>query len=178
MNPMEWLKSVQENLEKSPIPPVPSEGGSCKTSGNIGIPPVPPCNSKHFIEKENNLSGTQPEQNEVYWGDEPESGGSGGDRGNQGFFKENGDSVHEGDRGKQEKTMMSQTSPLTTKPRRPFLTPSGDLSIPFDSDPKYLWWKGGQSVEQTRAEVLAWIKAEGDNLVGCAEASSQTVVRK
>ena len=42
--------------------------------------------------------------------------------------------------------------------RLPFLTADGTLSIPFDSDPKYHWWKlGGQSVEQTRAEVLAWI---------------------
>ena len=39
--------------------------------------------------------------------------------------------------------------------RLPFLTAGGTLSIPFDSDPKYHWWKvGGQSVEQTRAEVL------------------------
>jgi hypothetical protein len=142
MNAMEWLKSVQENPEKRPISPVPPEGGLCKTSGNIGIPPVPPGNSKHFIENENNLSGTQPEQKEVYWGDEPEPGGSGGDRGNQ------------------EKMTMSETAPSPTALRRPFLTPGGDLSIPFDSDPKYHWWKGGQSVKQTRAEVLAWMAAE------------------
>jgi hypothetical protein len=43
----------------------------------------------------------------------------------------------------------------------PYLTPSGTLVIPFDSDPKYHWWKTGQSVEQTRAEVLARMQAEG-----------------
>jgi len=43
----------------------------------------------------------------------------------------------------------------------PNLTPGGDLSIPFDSDLKYHWWKpGGQSVEKTRAEVLARMAAE------------------
>jgi len=48
-----------------------------------------------------------------------------------------------------------------TSIRLPFLTAGGTLSIPFDSDPKYHWWKlGGQSVEQTRAEVLAWMAAE------------------
>jgi hypothetical protein len=40
--------------------------------------------------------------------------------------------------------------------RVPYITPNGDLVIPFDSDPKYHWWKpGGQSVACTRAEVLA-----------------------
>jgi len=49
----------------------------------------------------------------------------------------------------------------TGKPLRlPYLTPGGDLVIPFDSDPKYHWWKGGQSVASTRAEVLARMVAE------------------
>jgi hypothetical protein len=39
--------------------------------------------------------------------------------------------------------------------RLPYVTAGGDLVIPFDSDPKYHWWKGGQSVEKTRAEALA-----------------------
>ena len=43
--------------------------------------------------------------------------------------------------------------------RVPYLTAGGTLVIPFDSDPKYHWWKTGQSVEQTRAEVLARLKA-------------------
>ena len=45
--------------------------------------------------------------------------------------------------------------------RLPYVTAGGDLVIPFDSDPKYHWWKTGQSVEQTRAEVLARTEAEG-----------------
>jgi hypothetical protein len=36
---------------------------------------------------------------------------------------------------------------------KPYLTAGGVLGIPFDSDPKYHWWKGGQSVAETRAEV-------------------------
>jgi hypothetical protein len=49
----------------------------------------------------------------------------------------------------------------TGKPwRLPYLTPGGTLVIPFDSDPKYHWWKGGQSVAATRAEVLARPEAE------------------
>ena len=39
--------------------------------------------------------------------------------------------------------------------RRPYLTPGGDLVIPFDGDPKYHWWKGRQSVKATRAELDA-----------------------
>jgi hypothetical protein len=39
--------------------------------------------------------------------------------------------------------------------REPYLTPGGDLVIPFDSDPKYHWWKGGQSVKNTIAELKA-----------------------
>lgn len=35
----------------------------------------------------------------------------------------------------------------------PFITPEGDLSIPFDSDPKYHYWKNGRSVESIREEI-------------------------
>jgi hypothetical protein len=38
--------------------------------------------------------------------------------------------------------------------RLPYLTSAGDLVIPFDSPERYHWWKGGQSVAQTRAEVV------------------------
>lgn len=159
MNAMEWLKSVRDNPEKSPIPPVPPESGLRKTSGNTGIPPVPPCNSKHFIENENNSSGTKSEQKEIYWGDEQEPGSSGGDRGNQGFSRGNEALLHKGDRGNQEQTAVSETVPPPGKSLRlPFLTADGTLSIPFDSDAKYHWWNGGQSVEKTRAEVLARMK--------------------
>jgi len=42
--------------------------------------------------------------------------------------------------------------------RMPYLTPGGVLGIPFESPERFHWWKGGQSVEQTRAEVEAWIR--------------------
>ena len=37
----------------------------------------------------------------------------------------------------------------------PFLTAGGTLSIPFDSPERYHWWRGGQSVAATLAEVRA-----------------------
>jgi hypothetical protein len=56
---------------------------------------------------------------------------------------------------------MGRATGTTGKPLRvPYLTPGGTLVIPFDSDPKYHWWKAGQSVEQTRAEVLARLEME------------------
>ena len=49
----------------------------------------------------------------------------------------------------------------TGKPLRvPYLTPGGTLVIPFDSPERYHWWRGGQSVEQTRAEVLTRMAVE------------------
>jgi hypothetical protein len=39
--------------------------------------------------------------------------------------------------------------------RLPFLTADGTLSIPFDSLERYHWWKGGQSIAETLAEVRA-----------------------
>ena len=38
-------------------------------------------------------------------------------------------------------------------PSLPHFLPDGTLRIPFDSPEKYLYWKGGQSVSDTRAEV-------------------------
>jgi hypothetical protein len=35
----------------------------------------------------------------------------------------------------------------------PYLTSSGDLVIPFDSPERYHWWKSGQSVKETLAEL-------------------------
>ena len=49
---------------------------------------------------------------------------------------------------------ISELPPVPAEVPMPFYTPGGDLSIPFGSDPKYHWWKpGGQSLEQTRADV-------------------------
>lgn len=36
---------------------------------------------------------------------------------------------------------------------KPYLTPQGDLVIPFDSDSRYWWWAGGQSVMDTIKEL-------------------------
>lgn len=49
--------------------------------------------------------------------------------------------------------------PSCAEQRLPFLTAGGTLSIPFDSPERYHWWKGGQSVKQTRAEVEAALAA-------------------
>ena len=37
--------------------------------------------------------------------------------------------------------------------RIPYFTPGGTLVIPFDSPERYHWWKGGQSIAETRAEI-------------------------
>jgi hypothetical protein len=37
--------------------------------------------------------------------------------------------------------------------RLPYFTAAGDLVIPFDSPERYHWWKGGQSIKETRAEL-------------------------
>src|SRR5262245_24297111 len=37
--------------------------------------------------------------------------------------------------------------------RMPYLMPDGTLVIQFDSPERFHWWKGGQSVAETRAEV-------------------------
>jgi hypothetical protein len=50
-------------------------------------------------------------------------------------------------------------SPTGAVERLPFLTADGTLSIPFDSPERYHWWKSGQSVATTRAEVLAQMEA-------------------
>jgi hypothetical protein len=37
----------------------------------------------------------------------------------------------------------------------PHLLADGTLVIPFDSPQRYHWWKGGQSIAQTRREILS-----------------------
>ena len=47
--------------------------------------------------------------------------------------------------------------PIVEQPKQvrlPYLTPSGDLGIPFDSPERYHWWKGGQSPDATKQELL------------------------
>ena len=51
-----------------------------------------------------------------------------------------------------EKGVLSVLSPPDV--RLPRLTPGGTLVIPFDAPERYHWWRGGQSIAETRAEVL------------------------
>lgn len=37
--------------------------------------------------------------------------------------------------------------------RTPYFTSGGTLVIPFDSPERYHWWKGGQSIAETRVEI-------------------------
>jgi len=158
MNSIDWLMSVRENPQKSLIPPVPPEAAPGENTVKTLIPPVAPCSSVYLNENEN--ISTEGGQKEIYWGEETEET-IGGHRGNPAFDGVNADSDDRGHRGNQGNIDVSKIEPPTAKPPKPFLTTGGDLSIPFDSDPKYHWWKpGGQSVEQTRAEVLAWMAAE------------------
>jgi hypothetical protein len=43
----------------------------------------------------------------------------------------------------------------TPKSDLPHLLADGTLVIPFSSEDRFHWWKGGQSIAQTRTEVLA-----------------------
>jgi hypothetical protein len=38
---------------------------------------------------------------------------------------------------------------------RPYLNALGELIIPFNADPRYRWWAGGQSIAQTLLELNA-----------------------
>jgi hypothetical protein len=46
-------------------------------------------------------------------------------------------------------------TPLNQNLPKPYFKPDGTLVIPMAGDPKYHWWKnGGQSVYQTREELM------------------------
>jgi hypothetical protein len=48
----------------------------------------------------------------------------------------------------------------TLQPQRvPYVTPNNELIIPLDADPKYLYWKGGQTLAVTLAELDAPLAA-------------------
>ena len=158
MNPMDWLKSVRENGQKPLIPPVPPEATPCENAQKALMPPVAPCSSLYLKKREENCSGG--EQAEIWFGEE-KGEFSGCHRGKQGVYRGNDELEHRGHRGNKGKALISGSAPLPERPREPFLTVDGDLSIPFDSDPKYHWWKGGQSVKQTLAEVKARAEAGG-----------------
>ena len=46
-----------------------------------------------------------------------------------------------------------------TRPK-PFLDSEGDLVIPYNSDPRYWWWHGGQSISETIRELKNSISHE------------------
>ncbi len=52
---------------------------------------------------------------------------------------------------------MSSASPQPAQeyPSKPSLKPDGTLVIPHDCDPKYQYWKGGQTVLKTLEELGA-----------------------
>jgi hypothetical protein len=52
------------------------------------------------------------------------------------------------------------------KGRMPFFTAGGVLSIPFDSPERFHWWKGGQDIDETIAEVRSWTIAKEQHETG------------
>jgi hypothetical protein len=44
--------------------------------------------------------------------------------------------------------------PAKEQVRLPYLMPDGTLVIPFNSPEQFHWWKGGQSVKDTKAEIV------------------------
>src|SRR5215510_6226819 len=49
----------------------------------------------------------------------------------------------------------SEILSLLAQRPRPYLTPGGELRIPFESDLKYHWWVGGMSVAEILMELNA-----------------------
>ena len=69
-------------------------------------------------------------------------------------------------------------SPPPQKPKKPFLTAGGDLSIPFDCDPRYHWWMpGGQSAKETKSELLAALEAGRHQAPDALSANSESSPR-
>lgn len=42
---------------------------------------------------------------------------------------------------------------------KPYLEPDGGLVIPFNSDRRYHWWGGGQSITKTKREITGAVNA-------------------
>ena len=58
------------------------------------------------------------------------------------------------EQAERERSQRMVTMAQAGEEKLPYLTPGGDLVIPFDGDPKYHYWKpGGQPLAQTRREV-------------------------
>ncbi|MCL5102951.1 MAG: hypothetical protein M1133_02390 [Armatimonadetes bacterium] len=49
--------------------------------------------------------------------------------------------------------LIAEIAEIESRLPRPHLNSCGDVVIPFNSPQRYHWWKGGQSVEQTRCEI-------------------------
>lgn len=140
MNPLDWLESLRENSEKRLIPLVPPEAAPCEKDRKAQILPETPCSSIYFSGNgSNQIEEAREEQREIYWGDE-DGGSATGHRGNQGFSRVEGTLSHRVAQGDQENIEgFDSERPLgePERPKKPFFTAGGDLSIPFDSDPKY-----------------------------------------
>ena len=156
MNALDWLKSVREKAQKTLIPPDPPEGVHAKNSINALIPPETPCASTFLNRNEIIFQRGETEKNTET---KAKTQTSGCHRGNTGFYRGNEDSTDRGDRRNQENMAASEVEPPPVPPPLPYITADGTLVIPYTSDPKYHWWRDGQSVDQTRAEALARIKA-------------------
>ena len=162
MNSIDWLKSVRKNTQKPLIPPDPPEATPGENAVKTLIPPVAPGSSVYLFKNEIISEEGVNRKICTIEGKVETSGGLGG---NIGFYRGNDDLDHRGHRGNQGNMNVSEIQPAPAALPKPFFTPGGDLSIPFGSDPKYHWWNGGQSVEQTRADVRSWMAAEVDNQV-------------
>jgi hypothetical protein len=147
MNPLEWLKSTRGNAAISSAPPVPPESNPRKPLEKSPIPPETPCGYVYVTEKQIN-SDNSGSQEELYFGDETVESPrcDRGNQGNIGMVDVLSVRVSQGELAKSEPGRTEQ-------PRKPYFTADGTLRIPFDSDPKYHWWKGGQTVKKTIAEL-------------------------
>lgn len=154
MNPLEWLSRRRElaveaeinTLQPAQTPINPRAGSLSPRAVPDKSPRIPEEAYLNFCDKNILYSGKKQEEKNIIEA-----------RGNierVGEFRElSGISQHAPDTAK-------VGGDFPAKPKVPYLAADGTLVIPFDSDPKYHWWKNGQSVHQTKEEVLAGIASE------------------
>ena len=147
MNPLDWLRAAKEIAADCPAPPVPPEANPCKPLEKTPVPPETPCRSL-YAEVEQKTSIKLVDQEELYLGDEVTevSGCDRVNRGNIGRIVESTARVAQGEPAKSELEQAERS-------KGPYFTADGTLRIPFGCDPKYHWWKGGQSMKKTIAEL-------------------------
>lgn len=68
-------------------------------------------------------------------------------------LKEFGEGVPSVPERKTEEPAVGRPETAAKAERLPYFTPGGTLVIPFDSPERYHWWKNGQSVTETIAEL-------------------------